>query len=121
MNIFTLINSLFFSKKRIDISLDNESQFSPYMLNRWMSMYSDEMLVIINETSNRYGGLLNTKEQQYEWYFNLFPKVRFKKIQYIKKNKKVKEEIKEDNLALIAKHNEISVRELQLYKELFNS
>jgi hypothetical protein len=121
MNIFNIINSLFFSKKKIDLSLDSESQFSPYMINRWMSMYSDEMLVIINNTSNKYGGLFKNKDQQYNWYFNLFPKIRFKKIQYIKKNKKAKEEIKEDNLPLIAKNKEISVRELRLYKDFFDS
>jgi len=121
MTIFNIINSLFFSKKKIDINLDNETQFSPYMINRWVSMYSDEMLEVINNTSNRYGSLFNTKEQQYNWYYYLFPKIRFKKIQYIKKNKAAKEEIKEDNLDTIAKNKEISVRELKLYKDLFDN
>lgn len=120
MTIFDIINSVFFSKKKIDLSLDNESTFSPFMLNRWMSMYSEEMVNIINNTSNKYGGIFNIKQQQYDWYYYLFPKLRFKKIQYIKKTKKEKE-LKEDNLSIIAKNNEISVRELKLYKEFFDS
>lgn len=120
MNIFTILNSLFFSKKKIELNLDSETQFSAYMINRWMSMYSDEMLVIINNTANRYISIFNTKDQQYNWFYNLFPRLKFKKIQYIKKNKKAKEEIEEDNLPTIARNREISVRELKLYRDLFD-
>jgi hypothetical protein len=120
MNIFNILNSIFFSKKRIDLNLDSESQFSAFMINRWASMYSDEMLVIINNTANKYSSIFNTKDQQYNWYYNLFPKLRFKKISYIKKKKRDKEEIDEDSLPVIARNREISIRELKLYRDFFD-
>lgn len=79
------------------------------------------MLELINNTSNRYSSIFKTKEDQYNWYYYLFPKIRFKKIQYIKKNKKAKEELADDNLPIIAKNKEISVRELKLYRDFFDS
>jgi hypothetical protein len=123
MNIFTLINSLFFSKKHIDLNSDDESQFNAYMINRWMSMYSIDMVDIINSTSNRYAHVFGTKQDQYNWFYNLFPRVRFKKISYIKKKK---EETKSNNKAedltsLIAKNHEISEREVRMYQDLFGS
>lgn len=121
MTIFNLINSLFFSKKRVSLSLDTETIFSPFMINRWMSMYSNEMLVIINETSNRYISVFKDKNEQYDWYYNFFPKLRFKKISYIKKNKKEKELIEESDIPVMAKNREISIREIKLYKDFFES
>jgi hypothetical protein len=120
MNIFTLLNSLLFSKKRVDLNLDDESQFSLYMINRWMSMYSMEMLEIINDTSNQYSSIFTTKQEAYDWLYYLFPRLKFKKIAYIKKNKIDKDEKKvEDLMPLIAKNQEISLREVRLYADLF--
>jgi DNA-binding transcriptional regulator GbsR (MarR family) len=123
MNIFTLINSLFFSKKHIDLNSDDESQFNAYMINRWISMYSIDMVNIINNTSNRYAHVFDTKQDQYNWFYNLFPRVRFKKISYIKKNKKESntKDKTEDLTSLIAKNHEISEREVRMYHDLFGS
>lgn len=116
--IFDFIKSILFTKKRIDFNVDDEPQFNAYMLNRWISMYSAEMVDVVNSTGNMYAKNLPNKEAQYEWYFNLFPRMRFKKIQYLKKIKAEQKEASDDNIAIIAKNNEISQRELLLYKEL---
>lgn len=123
MNIFTLINSLFFSKKRIDLNSDDENQFNAYMINRWISMYSIDMVSIINDTSNRYSHIYHVKQEQYNWFYNLFPKMRFKKISYIKKNKKQNniDDKSDDLVPLIAKNHEISEREVRMYQDLFSS
>jgi len=124
MNIFTILNSLLFSKKRIDLNSDDESQFNAFMINRWMSMYSIDLINIINNTSNRYAHIFETKQDQYEWLYNLFPRMRFKRISYIKKNKpkvntdkKDKEDL--DTIPIIARNREISQREVQLYYDMF--
>ena len=75
-------------------------------------MYSSDIAQILNETTNRYGKLFQTKQEQYDFILNMLPRVKKKRLNYIKK---VKEESKkEDNeLSLIAKAMEISRRELE--------
>jgi hypothetical protein len=110
--IFNYIDSVLFTKKKLNTINEGETQFNLYMLNRWGSMYSSDVAYIINETSNKYGKLFQTKEEQYQFVLNLFPKVKKKRINYIKKIKE--EPKKEDNeLALIAKAMEMSKRELE--------
>ena len=96
MNIFQYINSILFSKKKIDMNCDDESQFNLFMLNRWTSMYTKELNEYINETSNKYWNLFDDKINQYNYIHNLLPRLKYKRISYIKKTKKekkVKEEI----------------------------
>ena len=110
--IFNFIDSVLFTKKKLNTINEGETQFNLYMLNRWGSMYSSDVAYIINETSNKYGKLFQTKEEQYQFVLNMFPKVKKKRINYIKKIKE--EPKKEDNeLALIAKAMEMSKRELE--------
>jgi hypothetical protein len=110
--IFNFIDSVLFTKKKLNTINEGETQFNLYMLNRWCSMYSSDIAHIINETSNKYGKLFQTKEEQYQFVLNMFPKVKKKRINYIKKTKE--EPKKEDNeLALIAKAMEMSKRELE--------
>jgi len=110
--IFNYIDSVLFNKKKLNTINEGETQFNLYMLNRWCSMYSSDVAQIINETSNKYGKLFQTKQEQYEFLLNMLPRVKKKRINYIKKNKE--EAKKEDNeLGLIAKAMEISKREIE--------
>jgi hypothetical protein len=110
--IFNFIDSVLFTKKKLNTINEGETQFNLYMLNRWGSMYSSDVAYIINETSNKYGKLFQTKEEQYQFVLNMLPKVKKKRINYIKKTKE--EAKKEDNeILLIAKAMEISKRELE--------
>jgi hypothetical protein len=96
MTIFQYLNSLLFSKKKIEINCDDESQFNLFMVNRWTSMYSKELNEYINETSNKYWNLFDDKINQFNYLYNLLPRLKFKKISYlrkIKKEKKNKEEV----------------------------
>lgn len=90
MTIFQYINSILFSKKKIDINCDDESQFNLFMLNRWTSMYSKELNEYINETSNKFWSVFNEKTEQYSYLNNVIPKLRYARINYIKKAKKEK-------------------------------
>jgi hypothetical protein len=111
MTIFQYINSILFSKKKIDMNCDDESQFNLFMLNRWTSMYSKELNEYVNETSNKYWNLFDDKNNQYNYIHNLLPRLKYKRISYIKKIKKDKKEKKE----VVFKPEFMSERE---YKQL---
>jgi hypothetical protein len=112
--IFDYINSVLFSKKKLNTINEEESQFSLYMLNRWCSMYSTDIASIINESTNLYGKSFSTRQEQYEYALSIFPKVKSKKINYIKKKKEEKLEENTD-IPIIAKNMEISQREVLEY------
>lgn len=119
MNFFQLQNKLFYSKKDNAGYLDDEGEqaFVPFLLNRWLSFYSKDTPNFVNETLNRYSNLFEDKQQQYRLYYNLIPRLKYKRISYIKKVKKQKED--DEYFELIAKNNNISVRELKLYVDLY--
>ncbi|MDB4396046.1 hypothetical protein N9Z65_00355 [bacterium] len=125
MNFFQLQNKLFYSNKsRPAEFLDSEGEqaFVPFLFNRWLSMYSKDTVSFTNETLNKYCGIFDTdKQKTYRLYYNLIPRLKFKRINYIKKVKKDKEEQEEsDYLKIIAKNNNLSVRELEMYKNLLD-
>ena len=118
MNFFQLQNKLFYSKKdkAEDLDAEGEQAFVPFMFNRWLSFYNNDMSVFTNETFNRFGTIFDDNQQAYRLYYYLIPRLKWKKITYIKKKKKEAEE--EENLELIAKNKNISKRELLQYVEL---
>lgn len=92
MTIFDYLNSILYTKNGIELNCDDESQFSIFMINRWVSFYSPETAVYINQTTNIYSAHFTVKQDQYNFIYNILPKLKFKKIAYIKKNKQEKEE-----------------------------
>lgn len=123
MTIFDVLNSILFSKKKIDLNIEEESTFNLFMVNRWLSMYSPDLTTIINSiTNNGIGQVLETKTEQYSFLYYFLPRLKFKRISYIKK-KKEKETDKEeaDNLKIFAKNKELSQREIRLYNQLLKN
>jgi len=118
MNFFQLQNKLFYSKKgkAEDLDAAGEQAFVPFLFNRWLSFYNNDMCVFTNETFNKFSTIFDDKQQAYRLYYHLIPRLKWKKITYIKKKKKEAEE--EENLELIAKNKNISKRELLQYVEL---
>lgn len=114
MTIFQYINSILFSKKKIDMNCDDESQFNLFMLNRWSSMYSKEVNEYINETSNKYWNLFNDKQSQYNYVHSLIPKLKYKRLNYIKKTKK--EKVKKEEEPILPEF--VSKKEYKHYVEL---
>jgi hypothetical protein len=115
MNFFQLQNKLFYSKKDNagELDLEGEQSFVPFLFNRWLSFYSKDTPHFVNETLNKFGALFDDKQRQYRLYYNLIPRLKFKRIKYIKKVKREQED--ESDLYLIAKNKNISVRELKQY------
>ena len=115
MNFFKLQNKLFYSRKDDAGVLDTEGEqnFIPFLFNRWLSFYNNDMCVFTNETLNKFSTIFENKQDTYNLYYYLIPRLKWKKISYIKKKKKDKDE--EINLAMVAKNNNISIRELKQY------
>ena len=117
--IFDQLNDLLFTKERKCMdNVDHESDYNPYMINRWISMYSPNLAIVINSTTNWMHGVFETKQQYYQFVSKVLPKVNRKRIHYIKKAKKEPTEQQEDNNKLMAKRLELSEREIKSYYEL---
>jgi hypothetical protein len=114
MNFFQLQNKIFYSKKEDAGYLDSEGEqaFVPFLFNRWLSFYDSNMCVFTNETLNKFSTLFDNKQESYKLYYYLIPRLKWKKISYIKKKKKEEEEV---DLSSIAKNKNMSVRELKMY------
>lgn len=87
MNIFDILDGVAFSKKKdLFNSLENEKEYQPYLVNRWLSMLDPSAAKIINDTVNRYGKVFERPVDQYHFLLNILPKYRKQRIYYIKKN-----------------------------------
>lgn len=119
MNFWQLLMALFFTKKVVVEDLDHDSlqQFTPFMMNRYLSFYNKNMAVYTNDTLNKFTGLFDDKIEMLKLYKHLIPKMHYKKIDYIKKKAKPTKEEKEDisSKILMARNNMISRREVEMY------
>lgn len=120
--IFDYINSLLYTKKKIDINIEDKS-FILYLFNRWVSMYSPELCYYVNETLNkRLYEIFPNINEQYNYAYNILPKMHYKKINYIKKlksnNDKSKLEKEHNTVKSYADNLELSQREIELYLDM---
>ena len=125
MNFFQLQNKLFYSNKSKQpepLDSEGEQAFVPFLFNRWLTMYSKDTVGFVNETLNKYCGIFDTdKQKTYKLYYNLIPRLKFKRISYIKKVKRDKDKQEEfDQLKIIAKNNNMSVREIEMYNNMLD-
>lgn len=98
--------------------LDEPSQksFSPYLINRWLSMNPDLIEIIDMFQQYTIGPL--SKKSVYQLYYDILPKQKmFAK--YIKGKKMVKHD--KDLVKLIASHYECSISESEEYADLFKN
>lgn len=115
MTVFDVLQDVLFKKKGdLLTTTDAETELVPFMINRWISMYSESNAILINETSNVVWPVIQTKQEWYKFYLTVIPKSKYKKINYIKKEKpekKSKDDI--DQIGLIAQSMQISRKEAQ--------
>lgn len=90
--MFEAINYLLFQKNKEE--LDNEilSSFVPYMVARYLSFYDKDYVNYVNDTLNTYSSVFDSPEGKFKFFDNIIPKVKRKKIEYVKKVKEVKED-----------------------------
>lgn len=115
--IFDIINDIvhYKSKNLLEIP-DNEKEYSGFMVNRWLSMYSDNYSIIINETTNKYYSNFKIKKDHYEFLCNIIPKGKIQRIQYLKKDK-AETKIDKKVVEFLSKNLQISQREILQYIE----
>tara|TARA_B100001123_G_scaffold450743_1_gene623374 strand:- start:1103 stop:1504 length:402 start_codon:yes stop_codon:yes gene_type:complete len=115
--IFDYINDILYHKKGTLIdNIEHESSYNPYMINRWLSMYSPQVATVVNFTSNRLYSIFETKAEAYNFMVNVMPHSSPRRIKYIKKNKTDKKE-EEEIIGTLASNLELSKREINYYIE----
>ena len=92
--MFDTINNILFEKRK-NVGLDDLSSFSPYMVSRYLSFYDDSMVDYCNETVNKYSQVFDDDKELFDFYQNIIPKIKRKKISYIKR---LKEDKKVDDI-----------------------
>ena len=84
--IFDFLKGILFTKSNSpSLTLEEDKGFDVYMINRWCSMVDGDSAKIINETTNKYGHLLPSKDYQYEFLKNVLPTYKHQRINYIKR------------------------------------
>ena len=116
MTIIDWMNQLLVHKKHLDdFTEDEQKKFSPFIINRWLSM-DKEFLEIVNYFQKYAIGTLEPREV-YKWYCNILPKgKRFNKYIKGKRDKKYDKELVE----IITSHFECSKLQTQEYLGLIS-
>ena len=116
MTIFDWINQMLVTKKHWDeFTEDEQKKFSPFIINRFLSM-DEEFIEIVNMFQPYSIGMLESKDI-YEFYCKLLPKgKRFNKYIKGKKDKKYDQEL----VDLLCEYFEESKSHILDYIELMN-
>lgn len=119
MTIFDYISDILFTKKKNLLNtVDEESEFTPFLVNRWLSMYSTSVAQDCN-IINKYLSIFDSKKELYSLFHAVFLKHPSRKINYFKRTKSEKTE---DNglVQRIAASKELSQREIKEYLNTLN-
>ena len=113
--IFDNLNELLFTKQHEHMNnVDHETDYSPYMINRWISMHSPELATVINGTVNWMHQIFETKSDHYKFLHVVLPCVSRKRIQYIKKQKPDEPESEDKiDVVMLARNLQLSQREVK--------
>ena len=116
MTIIDWINQLLIYKKDWnDFTEDEQKKFSPFIINRWLSM-DKEFIEIINYFQKYAIGTLEPREV-YKWYCDMLPKgKRFNRYIKGKKSKKYDDWL----IELLCKYFECSKLQVIEYFDLIN-
>ena len=114
MTIFDWVNNILIHKKHWDdFTEDEQKKFSPFIINRWLSMDKD-FLEIVNFFQKYSIGTLEPREV-YKWYCDMLPNgKRFNKYIKCKKDKKYNTEL----LDIMITHFECSKSQVKDYLDL---
>ena len=116
--MFEYLNAILYKSNKngsILTNVEESKDFQPFLIQRWCSMHSTSVAHIVNETTNRYWSTLEGNTMWYSAMDTIIPKCSFKKISYIKKNKKEASAKETEYIQKIANSLEISSRELINY------
>tara|TARA_Y100000593_G_scaffold83566_1_gene157632 strand:+ start:953 stop:1372 length:420 start_codon:yes stop_codon:yes gene_type:complete len=116
MTIIDWMNQLLIHKKHWnEFTEDEQKKFSPFIINRWLSM-DNEFIEIVNVFQKYSIGTLEPREV-YKWYCDVLPKgKRFNKYIKGKRDKKYDKEL----VGIISEHFECSKLQTKDYLELID-
>ena len=116
MTIFDWVNNILVHKKHWDeFTEDEQKKFSPFIINRWLSMDKD-FIEFVNIFQKYAIGTLEPREV-YKWYCDVLPRgKRFNKYIKGKGNKKYDKEM----INVISNHFEVSKQESKDYIDLLD-
>ena len=116
MTIFDWVNNILVHKKSWDsFTEDEQKKFSPFIINRWLSMDKD-FIEVVNYFQKYSIGTLEPREV-YKWYADFLPKgKRFNK--YIKGKKEAK--YNKELLNHLSNWYGVSHREVEDYLEILS-
>mgnify|MGYP001247638613 FL=1 len=116
MTIFDWINQILVKKTHWnEFTEDEQKKFSPFIINRWLSM-DTEFIEIVNIFQKYAIGTLEPREV-YKWYCDVLPKgKRFNKYIKGKRDKKYDKEL----IQIISEHFQCSKLQTHEYIELIN-
>ena len=116
MTIIDWMNQLLVHKKHWnDFTEDEQKKFSPFIINRWLSM-DTEFIEIVNYFQKYAIGTLEPREV-YKWYCDILPRgKRFNKYIKGKKSKKYDKKL----LEILSNYFECSKSNVLDYLELIN-
>ena len=114
MTIFDWVNQILVHKKHWNsFTEDEQKKFSPFIINRWLSMDKD-FIEIVNYFQKYSIGTLEPREV-YKWYCDMLPKgKRFNKYIKGKKDKKYNTEL----IDIMVQHFECSKSQVKDYLDL---
>ena len=120
--MFDYLNKILYKSRTVDTeNIAEDSEFQPFMIQRWCSMYSPQINTLLNQTSNRVWPILNDKTAWFQYLHTIVPRCTFKRISYIKKKKEASSHAeKKETIQKLAERLEISSREVSQYVELYN-
>ena len=116
MTIFDWVNNILVHKKHWnEFTEDEQKKFSPFIINRWLSMDKD-FIEIVNYFQKYAIGTLEPREV-YKWYCDMLPKgKRFNKYIKGKRDKKYDKEL----INMLTNHFECSKLHIKEYLELIS-
>ena len=116
MTIFDWINQMLVTKKHWDeFTEDEQKKFSPFIINRWLSMDKD-FIEFVNVFQQYAIGTLEPREV-YKWYCDVLPRgKRFNKYIKGKRDKKYDKEM----IGIVSNHFEVSKKESKDYIDLLD-
>ena len=97
---------------------ENELLFSPYVVQRIVSMFSPLLCHIVNETSNKTLSIFDKKEI-YKLLLAVVPPQKSAFSRYIKKEPKavVLTDVQKQAVEMLARRNKLSMKEVERYAE----
>lgn len=112
--MFEHLKHLIQTKQKLNQDLNLDSGFTPFMAQRWISMYNVDHAIVVNESTNRLYQGLPEKNYWYKMLQVLTPCNPYRYIKYIKKSKKEKQ-INSKYIDFVASSLEISKREASIF------